>query len=355
MLRKKIKKMVCFSALKGKEDIMSAHYKESRVHPLLSEPERELGFLSPQPLPLPSPLNESFKRSSVSASSSLPLPPLTRGLRSFSSEEISAAIDSQKLGVTATPLQCSTQGEFLDHVNIIGELKHPLLCKLIGFHAREAPEQRMLVYERLFHGSLDGVLSGRSNAPLIDWNARMKIALSSASVLAFLHKEAPFQAMHSELSSANIQVHKDFSAKLSGYGCVGLTLEKKVVKQQSNIWSFGVILVELLTGRSSSSDLRCDKEGRSIIQWSKPFLTDESRLSLIMDHRLQGRFPLKAATMVAGVALRCLHRDPSRRPEIATVVDSLRIAHGIRYSCLCPLQDPAAVAGPSDLKINQLD
>lgn len=83
--------------------------------------------------------------------------------------------------------------EFVNEVNTLASLQHSSLCKLIGFHAREGSEHRMLVFERLFHGSLDRLLFGRSDGPSIDWNARTKIALCAAQGLTFLHEEGPFQ------------------------------------------------------------------------------------------------------------------------------------------------------------------
>lgn len=83
--------------------------------------------------------------------------------------------------------------EFVNEVNTVASLQHPNLCKLLGFHAREGSEQKMLVYERLYHGSLDRFLYGRSDKPPIDWNTRTKIALCAAQGLTFLHEEGPFQ------------------------------------------------------------------------------------------------------------------------------------------------------------------
>jgi len=83
--------------------------------------------------------------------------------------------------------------EFISEVNTLASLQHPNLCKLLGFHARESSEHRMLVYERLYHGSLDRLLYGRSDGPSIDWNTRMKIAICAAQGLTFLHEEGPFQ------------------------------------------------------------------------------------------------------------------------------------------------------------------
>jgi serine/threonine protein kinase len=84
--------------------------------------------------------------------------------------------------------------EFISEVTTIASLHHPSLCKLLGYHAREGGEQ-LLIYERLFHGSLDRLLYGRSDGPPIDWNTRMKIALCAAQGLTFLHEEGPFQVI----------------------------------------------------------------------------------------------------------------------------------------------------------------
>ena len=81
----------------------------------------------------------------------------------------------------------------MNEVNTLASLQHPNLCKLIGFHAREGSVQRMLAYERLFHGSLDRLLYGRLDGPPLNWNARMKVALGAAQGLTFLHEEGPFQ------------------------------------------------------------------------------------------------------------------------------------------------------------------
>ncbi|XAR55735.1 Non-specific serine/threonine protein kinase [Bertholletia excelsa] len=361
---------------------------------------------SPQPLPLPSPQVHiqgttvmktmgSFKSGNPNvpqnASGPLPLPP--SGVpRNFSYEEIESACHNfsldrcmseglssvmykasfgddnsgpKKLEATVTRLHPSPQGlrEFVNEVNTLASLQHPNLCKLIGFYAREGSDQRMLVYERLFHGSLDRLLYGRSDGPPIDWNARMKVALCAAQGLTFLHEEGPFQAMFNEFSTTNIQIDKDFSAKLSGYGCINHspeieitnssaalanlpveTLERGVLTPKSNVWCFGIVLLELLTGRKNLDSCH-PKEERNLVKWSRPFLADDCRLSLIMDPQLKGRFPLKAARTVADIAQRCLQTDPSERPTMRTVLEHLKTIQEIKYSCRFPLQEPGKVSG----------
>ncbi|KAJ9179660.1 hypothetical protein P3X46_008006 [Hevea brasiliensis] len=357
---------------------------------------------SPQPLPLPAvalkPVG-SFKAGNSSgplfASGPLPLPPCgthSGTLRNFSYEEIVSACrsfssdrcvseglsstiyrasfgdessSSKKFEASVTRLHSSSLclKEFINEVNTLASLRHPNLCKLLGYHARDVSEQRMLVYERLYHGSLDRLLYGRSDGPPIDWNTRMKIALCAAQGLTFLHEEGPFQAMYNEFSTGNIQIDKDFSAKLSGYGCVGQipeteisnssvavanlsleTLERGLLTPKSNVWSFGVVLLELLTGRKNL-DNRHPKEERNLVKWSRPFLADDCRLSLIMDPQLKGRFPVKAARTLADIALRCLQKDPLERPTMRTIVEHLKVIQDMKCSTRFPLQEPAAVAG----------
>lgn len=121
---------------------------------------------------------------------------------------------------------CARLAEFKTQATTLASLQHPNLCKLIGYYAKEDSNERMLVYERLYHGSLDKLLFGRSDGRFMDWSKRLKVALGAARGLAFLHDEGPFQAMYNEFSTLNIQIDKGFTAKLSGYGCVGFNTEE---------------------------------------------------------------------------------------------------------------------------------
>ncbi|KAL0450910.1 UNVERIFIED_CONTAM: putative serine/threonine-protein kinase PIX7 [Sesamum latifolium] len=364
---------------------------------------KEYNSPSPQPLPLPSPrgtnalkATTSFKMMNASGplnmSGPLPLPPTShptltaKGVpHNFSFDEIASACHnfspercmseglssviyrasfaedahgSRKLEATVTRIHPCNQGlkEFVNDVNTLASLQHPFLCKLIGFHAREGSDHRMLVYERLFHGSLDRLLYGRSDGPPIDWNGRMKVALCAAQGLTFLHEEGPFQAMFHDFSTANIQIDKDFSAKLSGWlhqphsrgGYLQQlsleTLERGLLTPKSNVWSFGIVLLELLTGRKNL-DSRHPKEERNLVKWSRPFLADDCRLSLIMDPQLKGRFPAKAARTVADIAQRCLQVDPSERPTMRTIVEHLKTIQDMKYTSRFPLQEPGSISG----------
>ncbi|XP_076895956.1 putative serine/threonine-protein kinase PBL19 [Bidens hawaiensis] len=121
------------------------------------------------------------------------------------------------------------------------------------------------------------------------------------------------------------------------------TLERGLLTPKSNVWSFGIVLLELLTGRKNL-DSRHPKEERNLIKWSRPFLADDSRLSLIMDPQLKGRFAARAARAMADIAQRCLQKEPSERPTMRTIVEHLKIIQEMKFSCRFPLQEPGTVS-----------
>ncbi|RZR87460.1 hypothetical protein BHM03_00014876 [Ensete ventricosum] len=130
------------------------------------------------------------------------------------------------------------------------------------------------------------------------------------------------------------------------------TLEKGLLTPKSNVWSFGIVLLELLTGRKNL-DNRYPKEERNIVKWSRPFLDDDCRLSLIMDPRIKGRFPSKAARTVADIALKCLQKDPSERPTMRTIVESLENVQDMKYPSRYPLQEPSVKKEPEAAAIKK--
>ncbi|XP_062224726.1 probable serine/threonine-protein kinase PBL1 isoform X2 [Phragmites australis] len=335
-------------------------------------------YSNPLPLPLPSAEGNSLRNfGSFKASnwfSSDQCVSETLGSTSYKATFRDGFSDTKVTEATVARLLPSTQSlkEFKTQVNTLASLQHPNLCKLIGYYAREDSNESMLVYERLHHGSLDKLLFGRPDGRFMDWSKRLKVALGAARGLAFLHDEGPFQAMYNEFSTSNIQIDKDFTAKLSGYGCVGFnteeisnasvsaanlsveTLEKGLLTPKSNVWSFGVVLLELITGRKNL-DANSSKEERNIVKWSRPFLTDDSRLSLIMDSRIKGRFPTKAARIVADIILKCLHKDPSERPTMRDVAEYLARVQEIKVPCRYPLQEPSAAPRKIMLKSTSLN
>ncbi|KAJ7970962.1 Kinase [Quillaja saponaria] len=232
--------------------------------------------------------------------------------------------------------------EWLAEVNYLGELLHPNLVKLIGYCIED--DQRLLVYEFMARGSLENHLFRRS-LPL-PWSIRMKIALGAAKGLAFLHEEAEKPVIYRDFKTSNILLDVDYNAKLSDFGLAkdgpegdkthvstrvmgtyGYAAPEYVMTghltSKSDVFSFGVVLLELLTGRRSMDKNRPTGE-HNLVEWARPQLGDRRRFYRLVDPRLEGHFSIKGAQKAIQLAEQCLSRDPKSRPLMSEVVEVLK-------------------------------
>lgn len=97
---------------------------------------------------------------------------------------------------------------------------------------------------------------------------------------------------------------------------------------KSDVYGFGVVLVELLTGLRALDTTRPTGK-HTLVDWIKPHLSDKRKLKRIMDTRLEGKYPSKAAIATAELALNCLAQEPRARPSMQEVLESLENIQGM--------------------------
>uniref|UniRef100_A0A0E0K6Y8 non-specific serine/threonine protein kinase n=1 Tax=Oryza punctata TaxID=4537 RepID=A0A0E0K6Y8_ORYPU len=239
------------------------------------------------------------------------------------------------------------QKEWLTELNVLGIVEHPNLVKLIGYCAEddERGVQRLLVYEYMPNGSVDDHLSSRSTSTL-SWPMRLKVALDAARGLKYLHEEMEFQVIFRDLKTSNILLDENWNAKLSDFGLArhgpseGLThvstavvgtlgyaapeyMQTGRLTAKSDIWGYGVLLYELITGRRPI-DRNRPKGEQKLLDWVKPYISDIKRFPIIIDPRLEGHYNLKSMTKLASVANRCLVRLPKSRPKMSEVYEMVQ-------------------------------
>ncbi|KAK9156667.1 hypothetical protein Scep_003241 [Stephania cephalantha] len=233
--------------------------------------------------------------------------------------------------------------EWLAEVNYLGQLSHPNLVKLVGYCLED--EHRLLVYEFMPRGSLENHLFRRGSyfQPL-SWALRMKVALGAAKGLAFLHS-AETKVIYRDFKTSNILLDSNYNAKLSDFGLAkdGPTGDKSHVSTRvmgtygyaapeylatghltakSDIYSFGVVLLEMLSGRRAVDKNRPSGE-HNLVEWGKPYLTSKRKVFRILDSRLEGQYSLDGAQKAANLALKCLSMDAKFRPSMDEVVVAL--------------------------------
>ncbi|KAJ4845450.1 hypothetical protein Tsubulata_026318 [Turnera subulata] len=164
------------------------------------------------------------------------------------------------------------QSEFQKEVQILGKLQHPHLVTLLG----SCPEAWSLVYEYLPNGSLQDRLFHKSNISPLTWKIRVRIIAEISSAVCFLHSSKPEKIVHGDLKPQNILLDSELSCKICEFGicrlvtddtlyCPGFRLSNEtkgacpytdpefsrngVLTPKSDIYSFGVIILQLLTGK----------------------------------------------------------------------------------------------------------
>lgn len=252
-------------------------------------------------------------------------------------------------GTTVAVKKLNTEGyqgleEWQSEIHFLGRLYHPNLVKLLGYCCEET--DLLLVYEYMQKGSLENHLFGRGAAvqPL-PWDLRLKIAIGAACGLSFLHTSDK-EIIYRDFKASNILLDGSYNAKISDFGLAKLGpsasqshlsttvmgtpgyaapeyMQTGHLYVKSDVYGFGVVLVEILTGLRAV-DLNRPSGRHILTDWIKPELQDRKKLKKVMDPQLGDKYPIKAALPIAKLATSCLAPEPRLRPSMKDVMERLQ-------------------------------
>ncbi|KAM3209371.1 hypothetical protein ACQJBY_063823 [Aegilops geniculata] len=298
------------------------------------------------------------------------LPGLLKGPRKFSHKELSMATRgfhaSRVIGrgafgtvykaampgaATTYAVKRSTQAhqsrsEFVAELSVIACLRHKNLVQLEGWCDEKG--ELLLVYEYMPNGSLDKALYG--DPCTLSWPERHNVAAGIASVLSYLHQECEQRVIHRDIKTGNILLDGNLSPRLGDFGLARLMdhnkspvstltagtmgylapeyLQSGKATDQTDVFSYGVVVLEVCCGRRSIDREEADKDGAgsknnvNLVDWVWR-LHGEDRLIEAADARLNGEFDQEGMLRLLLVGLSCANPNCEERPAMRRVVQIL--------------------------------
>lgn len=262
--------------------------------------------------------------------------------------------------------------EFQTEVEAIGKLKHPNIVTLRAYYW--SVDEKLLIYDYIPYGNLTAAIHGKpgmvSFTPL-SWSMRLKITKGIAKGLVYLHEYSPKKYVHGDLKPSNILLGQNMEPKISDFGLGRLaniaggspTLQSsrmisekpqqrqqgsapsevgtvasaasigsfyqapeslKVVKpsQKWDVYSYGVILLEMITGKSPLVQVGTSEI--DIVHWMQLCIEEKKPLSDVLDPFLADDAD-KEEEMIAvlKIAMACIQTSPERRPSMRHILDTL--------------------------------
>ncbi|KAG6471024.1 G-type lectin S-receptor-like serine/threonine-protein kinase At4g27290 isoform X1 [Zingiber officinale] len=249
--------------------------------------------------------------------------------------------DGQKIAVKKLSRH-SSQGpsEFQNELSLISKLQHRNLLRVLGSCIQG--DERLIILEYMENKSLDGFIYDKTKGALLSWQKRLDIINGIARGLLYLHQDSILRVIHRDLKPSNILLDKNMTPKISDFGIsrifegdgapmnattrpVGTLgymapeyLADGFFSFKSDVFSFGVLVLEILSGRRNKVFNQTDMSSNLLVQ--AYILWKDGRSLELLDDALDCSYPTIEILRCIRMALLCVQENPEDRPTMAEVV-----------------------------------
>ncbi|XP_051117221.1 probable inactive receptor kinase At1g48480 [Andrographis paniculata] len=233
---------------------------------------------------------------------------------------------------------CVGEEEFRARMELVGRMDHANLAPLKGYYLSR--DEKLLVYEYFPMGSLSALLhgvEGPKRTPL-NWETRVKIARGLARAILHLHSQGS-SVSHGNIKSSNILLTKSYEACVSDFGISQLVLASTTsphafsyrapevldpykISQTADVYSVGVVLLELLTGKAPTHPL-INEDGLTLPQWVRAMARDEWIVEVFDVELLRYQNVEEDMIQIMQLAMDCAVEDPDKRPTMIEVTKKI--------------------------------